>query len=56
MSGETYLIEWEVEKDRVRMTYNDGETIYVGKNDFDRAFGAILNASKEDVIRDFAIN
>ena len=56
MSGETYLIEWEVEKDRVRMTYNDGETIYVSKSDFDRAFGAILNASKEDVIRDFAIN
>ena len=56
MSGETYLIEWEVEKDRVRMTYNDGETIYVSKSDFDRAFGAILNASREDVIRDFAIN
>lgn len=55
MNIETYLIEWEVEKGRVRLTYNDGETVYVKKDDFDRAFGAILNAPKDDVKRDFGI-
>lgn len=37
------------------LTYTDGAKVYVKKSDFDRAFGAIVNATKEEVIRDFGI-
>ena len=46
---------WKIEGDIAILTYDDGEQVKVSKNDFNRAFGAIINASKEDVIRDFAI-
>ena len=46
---------WEVKGSEVILTYDDGDKVKVSKKDFDRAFGAIINASKEEVIRDFAI-
>ena len=41
--------------DRVKLVYSDDEIVFVTREDFNRAFGAIINASKEEVIRDFAI-
>lgn len=51
----TYIDKWEIKGDNVELTYNDGEVVKVSKNDWDRAFGAIVNAEKADVVRDFAI-
>ena len=47
--------KWTYRGDKVCLEYNDGENVFVHRSDFNRAFGAIVNASKEDVIRDFAI-
>ncbi len=49
------LKKWEIENDRVRLSYSDGTEFYVKKKDFNRAFGTILNNSKEDIKRDFEI-
>lgn len=51
----TYIEKWEIKGDAVELTYNDGEVVNVSKKDWDRAFGAIVNAEKADVVRDFAI-
>lgn len=51
---EKRLNEWAIEGHRVRLSYNVG-TLHVAKTDFDRAFGAIVNAPYEAVKRDFAI-
>ena len=51
----TYIDKWEIQGDTVVLTYNDGEEVKVTKKDWDRAFGAIVNAEKDDVDRDFAI-
>lgn len=51
----TYIDKWEIQGDTVVLTYNDGEEVKVTKKDWDRAFGAIVNAEKDDVVRDFAI-
>ena len=52
-----YIEKWNIEKDEktVNLSYSDGTDVKVSKEDFDRAFGAIVNATKEDVVRDFAI-
>jgi hypothetical protein len=51
-----YLSEWSCQSNnRVKLVYSDNDVVYVTKEDFDRAFGAIVNAEKDDVIRDFAI-
>jgi hypothetical protein len=48
---------WAVQSNgTVAITYPDGDKVIVNAVDFNRAFGAIINASKEDVIRDFAIS
>ncbi len=39
----------------VDLHYSDGEIVTVKYDDYNRAMGAIINAEKEDVIRDFAI-
>jgi len=46
---------WEIKGSVVVLTYDDGDQVNVSKTDFDRAFAAIINATKEAVIRDFAI-
>ena len=51
----TYIDKWEIQGNEVALTYNDGEEVRVSKSDWDRAFGAIVNAEKADVVRDFAI-
>ena len=55
MENRIKLEKWEQDGDWVRLTYEDGSVIHVKRTDFNRAFGAIVSASKEDVLRDFAI-
>ena len=51
-----YLKNWNYDgPDRVKLVYSDDEIVFVTREDFNRAFVAIINASKEEVIRDFAI-
>lgn len=50
-----YIEKWNIEGEKVALNYSDGTTVHVKKTDFDRAFGAIVNAEKADVVRDFAI-
>ncbi len=48
--------DWTLNSDgTVTLVYEDGESVLVSKKDFNRAFGAMVNASKEDVKRDFGI-
>lgn len=49
------MTNWTIRGNVVALSYDDGTEVNVRKADFDRAFGAMLNASKEAVIRDFAI-
>lgn len=56
MVDRVYLSAWTVEgENRVKLVYSDNEVVFVKKDDFNRAFGAIVNAEKHEVIRDFAI-
>lgn len=55
MKGKVSLASWRYAGDKVRLLYEDGSIVFVSKEDFDRAFGAIISASKEDVVNDFAI-
>mgnify|MGYP003292554613 CR=1 FL=1 len=48
-----YLISWQQYDDCVRLRYSDGDVVCVRIDDFHRAFGPIVSASKNDVIRDF---
>lgn len=47
------LEKWSYDGDRAKLEYSDGDIVFVSKADFDRAFGAIVSADKNDVIRDF---
>ena len=50
------IVNWHsVAENKVKIIYNNGDEVLVRKSDFDRAFGAILNAEKDAVIRDFGI-
>lgn len=46
---------WKMLKDRVELNYEQGN-LYVSIEDFNRAFGAIINATYDAVKRDFALN
>ena len=50
-----YLKSWNYDGDKVKLFYEDNDIVYVSKVDFDRAFGAIVSATKEEVLRDFAM-
>lgn len=57
MNQRIELDKWKQENDQyVKLTYKDNENVFVSKKDFDRAFGAIVSSSKEDVKRDFAVD
>ena len=53
---EIYLSTWEIDGDRIKLTYKDKSVLFVKKTDFNRAFGCIVSATKSAVQRDFAIN
>ena len=55
MTERINLNAWTDMGEKVQLGYTDGTILYVRKTDFNRAFGAIISASKEEVIRDFAI-
>lgn len=55
MSKGTNLKNWTPEGSKIKLTYEDGDVLYVNKPDFDRAFGAIISADKEAIKRDFAL-
>lgn len=46
---------WKIEGEIAYITYDDGDIVKVSKNDFNRAFSAIISATKQEVIRDFSI-
>ena len=55
MTQRNYLTKWERNGERIRLEFLDGSILYVKKQDFDRAFGCIVNLTKEQVEADFAI-
>ena len=55
MTQRNYLSKWERNGERIRLEFLDGSILYVKKQDFDRAFGCIINLTKEQVQADFAI-
>ena len=55
MTQRNFLIKWERNGERIRLEFLDGSILYVKKQDFDRAFGCIINLTKEQVQADFAI-
>ena len=56
MRGKEILVNWKLlANSQVCLFYSDKTKVLVSKKDFDRAFGAIINASKEEVLKDFAI-
>ena len=55
MTQRNYLTKWERTGERIRLEFLDGSILYVKKQDFDRAFGCIINLTKEQVQADFAI-
>lgn len=55
MNKPVYLKSWNYDGDKVKLVYEDNAIIYVSKTDFDRAFGAIVSATKAEVLRDFVL-
>ena len=55
MTQRNYLTKWERNGERIQLEFLDGSILYVKKQDFDRAFGCIINLTKEQVQADFAI-
>ena len=55
MTQRNYLTKWERNGERIQLEFLDGSILYVKKQDFDRAFGCIINLTKEQVQPDFAI-
>lgn len=50
-----YMTDWKQDGQYIDLTYSDNDVVRVTKTDFDRAFGAMLNADKEAVVRDFGL-
>lgn len=50
-----YLKTWNYDGDKVKLVYEDNDIVDVSKVDFDRAFGAIISASKADILRDYVL-
>lgn len=55
MKQRNYLTKWERAGDRIKMDFLDGTILYIRKTDFDRAFGCIINLTKDEVEENFAI-
>ena len=50
-----YLKSWNYDGDKVKLVYEDNDIVYVYKVDFDRAFRAIVSATKADILRDYVL-
>ena len=55
MTLRNYITAWNHEGERIKLRFLDGSILYVTKTDFDRTFGCIINLTKEEVEKDFAI-
>ena len=55
MTQRNFFTKWERNGERIQLEFLDGSIMYVKKQDFDRAFGCIINLTKEQVEADFAI-
>ena len=55
MNEPVYLLHWVCIDQYAILVYSDNTVFSVLKSDFDRAFGAIVSGSKEDIYRDFAL-
>lgn len=55
MDCPVYLTHWSCIDQFVFLVYSDNTVFSILKSDFDRAFGAIVSGSKEDIYRDFAL-
>lgn len=55
MKQRNYLTKWERAGDRIKLDFLDGTILYISKADFDRAFGCIINLTKDEVEENFAI-
>lgn len=51
-----YLVHWACIDQYAILVYSDNTVFSVLKSDFDRAFGAIVSAPKDDVLRDFGLD
>lgn len=51
----SYLIKAAFVRDYVLLTYSDGESFLVTKNDYNRSFMCFLSFSKEAIKRDFMV-
>lgn len=50
-----HLKNWTYAGELVVLLYEDDSLVKVPKKTFDRAFGAIINATKDAVVRDFVV-
>lgn len=55
MDKKVHLTSWSKDGDKIKLIYEDGDILHVNTPDFNRAFGCIVSATKDEVIRDFAI-
>lgn len=55
MSERIFVASWHYSGDKVELNYSDGTTVFVRKSDFDRTTMTMFNATKDEIIRDFAI-
>lgn len=49
------MTRWEINGETVTLFYEGRENLVVRKTDFNRAFGTLINASYDDVKKEFAI-
>ena len=49
------LTKADVEGDRVKLTFSDGDSFYVSYKDYNRTTISFINGDKEALRRDFAI-
>lgn len=55
MTDRIALIKADVEGDKVRLTFSDGDSFYVSYKDYNRTLMTFINGDKESLRRDFAI-
>ena len=51
-----YLKEWIDEGDKIKFVYEDGDSFYVSRVDFNRAFGCLISGEKDEIKEGYDIN
>ena len=51
-----YLKEWIDEGEKIKFVYEDGDSFYVSRVDFNRAFGCLIMGEKDEIKEGFDIN